>query len=157
MLNDKEIEILDLIEQDISYQNYFFKKAKNLKWFFPLKGKGYFDPDKAPSQTEPDEKGYFTIPQWNVLPYLERISQQVNTPDNEKYIDELLDIIRKVTGVRKDNYRTWWFFVKILLNIPNEKIPLEIIELIPVWLDSDFDTNLQGSDIATKLLPKFFT
>ncbi len=161
MLNDKEIKILNLIREDISYQNYFFKKVKNLKWFFPLKGKGYFDPDKAPDRTEPDEKGYFMIPQWNVLPYLERVSQQVDIADNEKYIDELLAIIKAVTnytdsnGQHIDNYRTWWFFVKILLNIPSEKIPLEVIDLIPIWLDSKFETSLQGADIATKLLPKF--
>lgn len=146
-------KLLSIIE-DSALEDYFFKKCSSVEWFFALKEKGYFDPDKAPGRTEPDEKGYFTIPQWNVLPYLERISQQVNIPDNEKYIDELLAIIKKVTGERKDNYRTWWFFVKILLNIPNEKISLEIIELIPVWLDSEFDTSLQGADIAKGLLPK---
>lgn len=159
-------KLLNIITKNSPAENYFWKKCGSIgpiDWFFHLKVKGYFDPQKAPGQTEPDEKGYFTIPQWNVLPYLERVSQQVNIPDNEKYIDELFATIKAVTnytdssGQHIDNYRTWWFFVKILVNIPSEKIPLEIIELIPIWLDTKFDTSLQGADIATKLLPKFLS
>ena len=33
MLNEKEIKALDLIAEDITYQNYFFKKAKDLYAF----------------------------------------------------------------------------------------------------------------------------
>lgn len=165
MLNEKEIKVLNQIREDISYENYFFKKAKNPKWFIPLKEEGYFSPDKAPGpkKEEIEEKIYYSIPEWNVLPYLERISEQVNISGNEKYIDELLNIIRDVTNYHikhdriLDNYITWWYFVKILLNIPNNRIPIDIIELIPIWLDSKFiNINmLVGSDIATKLLPKF--
>jgi len=80
-----------------------------------------------------------------VLPYLERVSEQVNIPGNEKYIGELLNIIRNVTqyhiehNKKLDNYRTWWYFVKILVNIPANEIPPDIIDLIPVWLDSKFE------------------
>ena len=160
MLTEEELKTIDLILEDISYENYFFKKVKNLKWFYPLKEKGFFLPQKAHIPKYDDRDGSKIIPLWNVLPYLERVSQQVTAPNNEKYIDELLLIIKEVSnykdanGQHIDDYRTWWYFVKILLNIPNEKIPIEIIELIPIWVDSQ-DSMLQGSDIATKLLPKF--
>lgn len=152
--------ILELIKEE-HYRNYFFKKISALHWFNVLKREGYFKPSEETKPQETEQKGSFFIPQYNVLPYLEIVSQQVNVPGNEKYIDELLKIIREVSnykdskGQHIDNYRTWWYFVKILLNLPNDKIPLKIIELISVWLDSKFNTMLPGSEIATKLLPKF--
>ncbi|MCK4377156.1 MAG: hypothetical protein KAV97_02975 [Actinomycetia bacterium] len=161
-LKPREKAVLKMIEEDFSYENYFFKKVTNVKWFYPLKEKGYFSPEKAPGVKPAEKEGYY-VPQWNVLPYLERISQQVNVQGNEKYIDELLKIIKEISnyqdskGQHIDNYRTWRYFVKILLKLPNNKIPMEIIELIPIWLNSKFDTMLPGSQIAMKLLPKFLT
>lgn len=161
-LNPKEEAALEMIRKDISYENYFFKKVTNIKWFYPLKERGYFSPKKAPGVKPAEKEGYY-VPQWNVLPYLERISQQVNIPANEKYIEELLKIIKEISNYQDskgqyiDNYRTCRYFVKILLKLPNNKISMEIIELIPIWLNSKFDTMLPGSQIAIKLLPKFLT
>lgn len=160
-LNPKEEAALGLINEDKAYENHFFNKVSEAKWFYPLKERGYFDTQKSPGPKPAEEKDSFYIPEWNVLPYLERISQVIATPEDEKYIDELLEIIKKVSsyknskGKHLDNYRTWWYFVKILVNIPNNKIPEDIIKLIPIWLDSRFDTTLQGAEIATSLLPKF--
>lgn len=155
-----EIEFILKIIQEEQYNNYFFKNIKGINWFDILKIEGYFEPEKAPGPKLTDQKAY-TILEWNVLPYLELVSQQINISGNEKYIDELLSIIKAISNYKDehkqhiDNFRTWWYFVKILLNIPNKKIPLEIIDLIPIWLDSKFDTDLQGAEITTKLLPKF--
>jgi len=160
-LSPKEEAALSLIKEDPAYENYFFNKVADLKWFCPLKERGYFSADKAPAPKPADEKGYFIIPQWNVLDYLEKVSQQVKISGNEKYINELLMIIKEVTSYKDvsgrhiDNYRTWWYFIKILLKFPNEKIPIEILDLVPIWLNSKFGTGLHGSDIVTKLLPKF--
>jgi hypothetical protein len=152
--------IIGLIK-DKSYSDYFFKKAVGIEWFDILSKEGYFSAKNAPMPFEAEEKGFFSIPEWNVLPYLENISQQVRFPDDEKSIDELLKIIREVSnytspsGQHIDNYRTWWYFVKILLNLPNQKITEEIIRLIPIWLDSKFSTSLPGAEIVKNLLPKF--
>lgn len=163
MLSDKELEVLDKIQKKAVYEDKFFEKRSELKWFDELKKRGYFNPNPDTQPFESKEKRYYFVPQWNVLPYLEQVSQQTNIPGNEKYIAELLTIIKEVTdyhvkhGKVLDNNRTWFYFVKILLNIPNNKIPLEIIDFIPVWLDSKFGTLLSGSEITTKLLPKFIT
>ncbi len=160
-LTPKEEAVLNLIVEDATYENYFFKKVSDIKWFDSLKGKDFFTPQKAPAAKPADQEGYFIIPEWNVLLYLERVSQQVATPGNEAYIDKLLKIIKEVSNYRDpsgqqiDNYRTWYYFSKILINLPNKKITEETINLIPTWLDSRFGTSLPGSEIVGKLLPKF--
>lgn len=152
-------KIFQLIKEK-TLEDYFFKKVRSVDWFFKLKRRGYFSPKKAPGPKK-IKKDSFQIPSWNVLIYLEEVSQQTAKSNNEIYISELLKIIDKVTKFHIknnkaiDNYRTWWFFVKIILNIPNNKIPNNIINLIPIWLDSKFDVTLPGADIATKLIPKF--
>jgi len=158
-LNPKEKAVLNLIKEDVAYENYFFKKVSDLKWFFPLKKLGYFSPEKAPGLKPSEKEGYFTIPEWNVLPYLERLSQRKDITN--EYIDELVKIIVDITNYHiennksLDNYRNWWYFIKILSNIPNEKINNKIIELIPIWLDSRFESGLPGSEILKRLLTKF--
>ncbi len=161
-MDPKRQAILQLLSQDSAYENHFFKTKKNPIWFYALKDKGYFNPEKNPSVQPADREGYYIIPQWNVLEYLERLAEQINVPENEKYVDELLGIIKDVSTYKNesgeiiDNYRTWWYFIKILLQIPNHKIPLDIIQLVPQWLKSRFGSSLVDADLATKLLPKFF-
>ncbi len=159
----QEIEFaLNLIKKSPVYERYFFSKLTSLEWFDILKSEGFFSPKKASGPEPADREGLYTISYWNVLDYLERVSQKVGEPGNEKYIDGLLEIIKKATEHHKkrkklDNYHIWSSFVRILANLPNEKISMEIIDLIPVWLDSKFDTTLQAAEIFKSLLPKFFT
>lgn len=162
LFDDSLYKLLEII----NHQNYFFANVSSPSWFNVLKDKGFFNADKAPSAEEDKEqKGLFAMPTWNILPYLERVSKQVYEPGNEQYIDELLMLIRNVSDERVrqkesnklalDNYRTWSFFTRILSNLPNDKIPIDVLESMSVWMDSTFDSTLPGVDIATKLLPKF--
>ena len=48
MLNDKDKKVMMLIEQDATHSNYFFHKVKDMKWFYPLKEKEFFLPEKIP-------------------------------------------------------------------------------------------------------------
>lgn len=136
-LTGPEKSALDLIQKGRAYENYFFNKTSKFKFFHPLKERGYFAPARNPGPIE-TEKGFFSIPEWNVLPYLERLSKQIKPGENEDYIGELLAIIKAVSNApdRKDNYRTWWYFAKILVSLPNHRIADEVLELIPLWLDS---------------------
>ncbi|MBM4065713.1 MAG: toll/interleukin-1 receptor domain-containing protein [Planctomycetes bacterium] len=150
--------VIDVYLKKETYHRYFFSKLINAKWFKYLKLYGYLRANPQPIEAM-DSPGLFRIPQWDALVYLERVSSQ--TDKNGEVINGLLDIIRSVTSLKDangkhiDNYRTWYYFVKILLNLPNDKIPFDIIESISIWLDSKFSTSLPGSEIAGKLLPKF--
>jgi len=162
MLNKEEINLLNRIKNRTVYEEYFFKKRSETKWFDELKKRGYFKPNPN-TQPQEIEKGYFMIPKWNVLSYLEKISKQVNVQGNERYIEELLKIIIEVSKYKNsdghpiDNYRTWHSFVKIISNLPNSKISDNIIDLIPIWLSSKLDLTLVSAEIIKKLLPKFLT
>ncbi|MBS3908960.1 MAG: hypothetical protein KGZ93_04965 [Actinobacteria bacterium] len=158
-LNPKEQAALNLIKEDISYENYFFDKISgdkwDIKWLMPLKNEGYFSVANAPGVIPAEEEGYFSVPQWNVLPYLEKVAENIAIPDYELYIREILGIINEVTASGKDNYRTFWFFIKILLKVPNELIPLDTLDHLRAWVSSKFGSDFISHDIATKLLPKF--
>ena len=153
--------IIDIYLKKDSYARYFFSKLDNPKWLRYLKLYGFFKNNPQPIESE-ESPGYFEIPYWYVLDYFEKISQEI-TNNYEEIISDLLEIIALVSNFKDeqgkpiDNYHTWAYFVRILCNLPNEKIPVDIIKLIPIWLDSKFDTSLQGSEILTKLLPKFLT
>lgn len=161
VLSDKEKKLLDKIQKKTLYENKFFEKRSELKWFDELKKRGYFNPNPHTMPQESKDKGYFIIPYWNVLDYLEKVSLQVSQPGNEKYINELIEIIKNVTKYHiehnkcLDNYHTWLYFVKILCNLPTEKITNEIIDSIPIWLESKFDNSFQADEILKNLLPKF--
>lgn len=150
--------VIDVYLKKEPYQGYFFSRLSNAKWLKYLKQYGYLKSNPQPTEAE-NSPGYFTIPQWPALDYLEKVSKQIS--GSEEAVDDLLEIIKSVThlkdpvGQHIDNYRTWYYFVKIFLNLPNEKITEEIINLIPTWLDSKFSTSLPGSEIVGKLLPKF--
>jgi len=151
--------IFDLIK-DPTYGNYFFKKVENPIWFFPLKEAGYFDSNQLPGPTTFKNSNTIYTPDWNVLPYLEKISEQVHVPGNDIYIDELFQIIISVTEFKQNNPDveindwTWLSFVKILLNLPNEKIPVKVIELIKIWLNKRHQHSLTNHEVL-KLLSKF--
>ncbi|MDE2231823.1 MAG: hypothetical protein KGJ95_07170, partial [Candidatus Omnitrophica bacterium] len=158
--------VIAQIETDQSQKNYFFQKVKDLKWFYYLKERNYFSPDKIPYTK--DNRALF----WNVLDYLERVSEQLNT--NPEYGKELMDIIIDVVVYSRsrkvDNYHIWWFFVKIINNIPNSTISQNLpindqsnkgaikpgfLTLLNELLDPSQSSELAISDVSEKLLPKF--
>lgn len=131
------------------YQRYFFNKLNNEKWLKYLRIFNFFNFNPNPVEVE-NSPASFSIPYWPVLGYLEKCSK---IQDSEVF-NNLLQIVEEVTNQKIDNYRTWWYFVKILVNLPNDKINKSVLRYISVWLDSK-DTTLQGSEIVEKLLPKF--
>lgn len=156
-------EILQLIKNDIPFRRHFFSNITSIEWLPLLIKEGYFDPANNPKPEKAAQEGYFSIPEWIVLPYLEAVSVQVSKDENKHHIPELLNIIKSVSLYKNsndqhiDNYRTWWFFVKCLLNIPNSEIPPDVIDLIPIWLQSNFSATLADSTISTQLLSKFLS
>lgn len=146
---------LGLIDSDDSYKQYFFKKVESGVWFNILKEKGVFKPDNNPSPIQ--VKDGFQIPFWEPLLYLEKLSIQIKNGQVPELINEIIALINNTSQKAVDNYRTWYFFIKILINLPKDKIPLVTLEFIPTWLGGSFDTMMQSLEICENLLPKFLS
>lgn len=155
-LNTEEQQVLYLVKTDVDQARYFFARAKSLKWFFPLKEQGYFNPERIPFAE--NEQALF----WDALNYLERVSEQV--AQNAQYGKELIEFIESMvqfslTKKKVNNYHIWWYCVKILNNLPpaviKENLPINKFKVwLSVWTDHSMGSDLTISDIGEKLLPK---
>jgi hypothetical protein len=138
-----------MIDSDVRYEQYFFKKVNKPNWFAFLKEKGYFDPNKNPKKIVTEKR--IETPFWKILEYLEKLSREPNT----ECIDGILLIIKEVSENPRDNDLTWRWFLKILINLPNDKVTLEVLGFIPQWGCKMNDNSAQTYEICEKLLPKF--
>lgn len=146
---------LELVDSDVSYMEYFFKKVDNTVWFNILSQKGYFNHLNNPSPLQ-SENGFAT-PFWQPLIFLEKLSLKIKNGQELELIDEILKIIEIVSQYPKDNYHTWYSFISILINLPNNSISTKILDFIPIWLKSEFNITLVSSEICTDLLIKFLS
>ena len=161
----KAEKIFQIIKNDEPQRNYFFKElASSLNpfpWLKPLKERGYFNPEKNPKPYKtPNNKGFYKIPHWHILGYLENVAQKIKENPNDEITETLLEIINQIInyrdehGERIDNYRTDWVMIKIIFSLPIEKITEDHIEFIRVALNSKWDTILFASEIGKTVLPK---
>ena len=114
MDEEKVNKVLQRIKQE-QYKNYFFKKLSENKnpipWLKILKEKNYFSPENNPEPVEDkDRKGFYSIPRWDVLGFLENVSKYNKKHPTEPVTKELLEIMgeyikfQKDQGKRIDNY-----------------------------------------------------
>lgn len=154
-IHQDDIDLLEKIWKRDSREDYFFSHTKKLKWFHPLKELGYFDPSTA-SGSEMLPNGSSRRPKWKVLPYLEAVSGQVGTLDGAQYVSELLEIIQTFAECDPAETRhAWWYFVKIMANLPNASVPIELVAVVPDWLSRRDGHDLLSTETIRKLLPKF--
>lgn len=163
-LTEKEIKVLEYICESKERQNYFIGKISvkgNPKWIYPLDKLGFFNPENIPKIIYDEKSQGFSIPTWDILNYLEKVSENLHIQGNESHIKKILDIIKSISrskdasGNHLENPRLWWQFIRILSNIPNIYIDNDVIDLIPFWLKSKYGTDLVGTEIITNLLPNF--
>lgn len=151
------VETLSNILMVPTFYEFFFQNEKSVKWFIPLKEKGFF----SPTQVKFDKQNIATY--WNALDYLELISKEV--VQNPIFGWHLIEIIENIVQFslntkRINNYHIWWYCIKILNNIPLNIIKNNIeVDKFRSWLIVFLDhcpgSGLTISDIGEKLLPKF--
>jgi hypothetical protein len=155
-LTPSERDLLERITEKEELRPFFFKKAKDLKWFDFLAERGYFEPDQNPKPEPAGEEGFIKIPFWPATEYLVSSSVDLSREENRTYAEKYLEIIRSVTQHAVDlgysNYRTWWQFSKVIQNLPPDLIRLEDIALINYWLEDRYERNLVGREIGEKWL-----
>ena len=159
---------LEVIEESFKFKGveyYFFtQKLMELKepahWLVPLKDKGYFKGEKNPPAEEvKDQPGFYTMPFWNVLKYLENVAQKNKENPKSEITDALIEIIdsiisfRDSNGKRIENYRTDWFVTKVIFMLPYQKWDFKYIDFIGETLNTSFGEDLIQSEIGSRVLP----
>lgn len=154
--------VIQKMKNDEEYRKYFFRNApkyQNLHlWLKPLYDEGYFSPKNIPSPVEDKRnKGYFSIPQWEVVDFLEAVAIQNRDDYREETAQLLLEIVNGIIlyqseDSRIENYRVDWYAVKILFMLPPEMITLEDIDFIGLSLRKTKFGGLLHSDLGSIVL-----
>lgn len=165
MSDDKTSKILQLIRNNEPQRNHLFKKLATTGNPFPLLKplyeEGYFEGIKNPEPKEvPDQKGFFTIPYWNVLGYLENVAKQNSKNPSKDVTKILLEIIKSISNYRNpeteeriDNYHTDVSVVRIIMNLPINKITEQHVDFIGISLESNWK-GLVPVEIGKTVLPR---
>ena len=133
--------ILELLKEE-SYANYFFKKVESPVWFKILLRKGFLD--SCPRLILLEDKKSYRIPFWAPLNYLEKMSKY------PEFSDDLINIMKRITKTKVDNYYTYYFFTKMSINFRSEKCA-EVVPLVKRWLISRFNNRLVSAELAKML------
>jgi hypothetical protein len=145
---EQVIFVLALADSDTKYEQYFYEKITSTIWLEILVKKDVFNPKNNPEPS--NNQSSF----WHPLLYLHRLSK--SNSDGE-VIDSIISIINNISKKQSGNIITWNYIIRILNNIPNEKIPILTLDFIPIWLGSTPEDILQTSEICQNLLPKFLS
>lgn len=168
MTEEKVSRILQKIKKTKSLEDYFFRKLASTNNPFPwlkiLKEKGYLNPEKNPPPKEvPEKPGYYQIPYWNILGFLENVAtQNLKTPDEGittllvETVDSIIDY-RDSEGQRVENTKTDWAMIKIIANLPLEKLNDKHIEFVRISLNSKWNTLLASAEIGKTLVPRLLS
>ena len=152
-------DILQLIKNDKPLENHFFKTLTSPQWLPLLKTGGYFEPSKNPKPEPANQDGYFTIPYWNALNYLTRVSEGVLISKDTEVERTLIEIFRSISRYRENNqaihnFRTNWALIKIISNLSPLQLEKKDFDEIKQFCDNEFDVTLIGSEIVKTLLPQ---
>lgn len=151
--------LLDYMAKGPEYQAQVFNELSKIEHFTLLKEQDYFCSKNNPKPIESEKNaGFFSIPYWPALKYLEKISRESSKSGSNDCATGLIFIIREVTrpddkSQKADNWRTWQSFVKIMAYLPADIVEAGDIELVADWLDSKFDTSMVMLEIGKTLLP----
>ena len=125
---------------------YFFNGLESRKWLIHLEEERFFDGSKNPEPIESeDNAGFYSMPYWGVLNYLEKISQQNLENIEEETTESLIRIIDSISQFKNaeeqriENYRTDYSIFKILCTIPGEYLDERHYSFIKSALQSRWD------------------
>lgn len=153
--------ILEVYLPKEPYRAYIFRNLRNTDWLKHLYLNRCFQKYPNPRPVEvPHQRGYYTIPNWDALYYLQWVALQVYEIADESISSTLMKIVRSVSDFRDendkriDNYHSDSVFVKIMAALPTEFLQVQDMDRIGVYLRSQWNTDLVAAEIGQSLLPK---
>ena len=125
---------------------YFFNGLKSNNWLIHLENEKYFDGSSNPEPIEAEDKpGFFSMPYWGVLTYLEEVAKQNQKEPNKAISESLIRIIESICQYRNEqkkrveNYRTDYTIFKIICTLPEEYLHDKYFDFIKIGLTSKWD------------------
>ncbi|OSB16330.1 hypothetical protein B2H94_15195 [Clostridium sporogenes] len=148
--NEKNVEnVLQKIKNNKSLQDEFFNQLaetdKSNLWFEELKKQGYFLPNKNPKPIED---------KWNVLDFLFNVSDKNKKNEDTDITKLLIEIIDEIIDYEDDeknrieNWRTDKIIIKIIMNLPQDKIKDKYIDFIITALKSKWNNGFLEGTLA---------
>jgi hypothetical protein len=142
-----------MFKQDRTIQMKFYQSA-GLQWFSSLLKEGFFNTDTI-HESDMGDVGSGRYSNWPPLQFLLRLSQETKENRELECVVELVGIVQEVSRLRLSNELVWKELIQVVANLPNENISIQLLEYLPQWLESRYDTMLQSAVICRELLPKF--
>lgn len=128
------------------------------RWLDVLRDKGYFEPTNNPPPQK-DELGRYIVPYWNILGYLGNVSEKNKLCEKSNVTKSLVEIIDNIIshmvpdGSRIENFRTDWVIVKLIFNLPVDRISDDHIEFVRTALGTRWDKTLIAGELVKKVFP----
>lgn len=130
-------------------------------FFEPLAQAGLFDPSRNRGQIPADQPGYYRLPYWPPLVYLEAVAKRAGEKGDEPLGQKVMNVVREVSrwrdadGKIRDNENTWHAFTAIFGLVPPSAVSLDDIDLMPLWFQARFSQSRVGAELAHGLLERF--
>jgi len=165
-LNKEEKEVLQLIRNEPSQCEYFFQKLADTqepyKWLEPLRKEGCFDAKKNPAPKEVEHQpGFFTIPRWQVLGYLENIARKNSEDPKQKITGFLVDfidaVIEREVREKVDNWRTNRSVIRLISYLPKERINEKYINFVSTISETKWKSTLVPNALKDYLIPRLLS
>ena len=164
-MHDTIQKALALIQLDESQKDHLFQRLAKTSnpspWLEPLFQNNFFDPSKNPlPEEDPLQKGFFKLPRWSVLGYLENVSLQNYRNPDDKITDRLVDIVDSIAAYKNsareriDNYITDLTLVKVIFSLPCERIKKSHIGFIDSALKTKWSNTLLAVEIGKTAIPR---
>jgi hypothetical protein len=165
-LTTNETKFIKLMTENPEQAKWGFetllKKRKDFPDFFDdLKKAGLFEPENNTGPVDSKKPGYVRIPYWSALDYLEAVAKRSGETNDLELAEKVMNVIRSVTlycdqnGKYIDNYQTYRKFAKLIGLVPPKSVRIEDIDLVPIWLGSEYDRSLVSQTLDKGVLKSF--
>jgi hypothetical protein len=137
------------------------KRSDFEEFFDALAEASLFEPANNPAPVQGDQPGFFWVPFWEPLPYLEAVAKLSGDRGDVILAEKVMSVVRTVSrwretdGTGRDNYHTFHSFAKIYGLVPISVVTLEDVDLIPTWLQGRFDRSMVAFALAGGTLSRF--
>jgi hypothetical protein len=164
-LSSKQQAFIKLMKNGEDYERRGFElllgRADFPAFFDALTEEGLFDPSRNSGPVEADKPGYYRLPYWPPLSYLEAAAKRAGDTADATLAEKVKAVVRNVSqwrdgdGKLRNNDTTWYSFAKIFGSLPASSISLNDIDLVSTWLTGGFHGSMAGHALASGALRKF--